>query len=220
MAEFEYTQWRHRWPEVVVQRRTDEAVELLTRYYAVTAAGRPAYSGSQFEAMAALNSDPNSIGPADFTAASMLSVNISAQAAIRLLSRDANEITALLHQIPVDVDIITIDPNDLVPGGPASLLWQLLRRGNDGMGRTRTSKLIAAKRPRLVPIWDSFVEQATGLDTSDYWRQFQAVLAADDRAIWTWLTQIRSAVPNVPAAVSNLRILDVLLWMTVDQQRR
>lgn len=219
MAEFEYTQWRHRWPEVVVKRRTDEAVELLTRYYAVTAAGRPAYSGSQFEAMAALNSDPNSIGPADFTAASMLSVNIPAQAAIRLLSRDANEITALLHHIPVDVDIITIDPNDLVPGGPASLLWQLLRRGNDGRGRTRTSKLIAAKRPRLIPIWDSFVEQATGLDTSDYWRQFQAVLAADDRAIWTWLTQIRSAVPNVPAAVSNLRLLDVLLWMTVDQQR-
>ena len=219
MAEFEYTQWRHRWPEVVVQRRTDEAVELLTRYYAVTADGRQAYSGSQFEAMAALNSDPNSIGPADFTAASMLSVNIPAQAAIRLLSRDANEITALLHQIPVDVDIITIAPNDLVPGGPASLLWQLLRRGNDGMGRTRTSKLIAAKRPRLIPIWDSFVEQATRLDTSDYWRQFQAVLAADDRAIWTWLTQIRSAVLNVPAAVSNLRILDVLLWMTVDQQR-
>ncbi len=161
MAEFEYTQWRHRWPEVVVQRRTDEAVELLTRYYAVTAAGRPAYSGSQFEAMAALNSDPNSIGPADFTAALMLSVNIPAQAAIRLLSRDANEITALLHHIPVDVDIITIDPNDLVRGGPASLLWQLLRRGNDGLGRTRTSKLIAAKRPRLIPIWDSFVEQAT-----------------------------------------------------------
>ena len=70
VAVFEYTQWRRRWPEVVVQRRTDEAVELLTRYYAVTAAGRPAYSGSQFEAMAALNSDPYSIGPADFTAAS------------------------------------------------------------------------------------------------------------------------------------------------------
>lgn len=219
MAEFEYTQWRHGWPEVVVQRRTDEAVELLRRYYAVTAAGRPAYSGSQFEAMAALNSDPYSIGPADFTAASMLSVDIPAQAAIRLLGRDACDITALLQDIPVDVDIIDIDLDDLVAGGPASRLWQVLRRGNDGMGRTRTSKLIAAKRPRLIPIWDSFVEQATGLDTVDYWRQFQAVLAADDRAIWTWLTQIRSGVPNMPVAVSNLRILDVLLWMTVDQQR-
>lgn len=219
MAEFGYEQWRDRWPEVVAQRRTDEAIVLLERYYAITAAGRPAYSGAQFEAMAALNSDPYSIGPADFTAASMLSVDVPAQAAIRLLSRDANEITALLHQIPVDVDIINIDPDQLVTGGPASLLWQVLRRGNDGMGRTRTSKLIAAKRPRLIPIWDSFVEQATGLDTVDYWRQFQAVLAADDRAIWTWLTQIRSDVPNVPAAVSNLRILDVLLWMTVHRQR-
>jgi hypothetical protein len=27
---------------------------------------------------------------------------------------------------------------------------------------------MAAKRPRLIPIWDSFVAQATGLVTLDY----------------------------------------------------
>lgn len=106
----------------------------------------------------------------------------------------------------------------MITGSAVSKLWSVLRRGNDGMGRTRTSKLIAAKRPRLIPIWDSFVEQATALDTSDYWRQFQSVLTADDYAVWTWLTDLRDLATNVPASISNLRILDVLLWMTVDQQ--
>jgi hypothetical protein len=214
-----YAEWRQRWPALIVERRTAEATELLQRYYATTRKGAPAYSGSQFEAIAALNPDPYSVGPADFSAAAMLSVDIPAQAAIRLLGRDADEITNLLKRIPVDRDIIDVDSDELVTGSAASTLWSVLRRGNDGMGRTRTSKLIAAKRPRLIPIWDSFVEKATGLDTSDCWRQFQSVLTADDYAVWKWLTDLRDLAPNVPTGVSNLRILDVLLWMTVDQQR-
>ena len=213
------TEWRQHWPSLIVERRTGEAAELLQRYYGTTSKGAPAYSGSQFEAIAALNQDPYSIGPADFIAAAMLSVDIPAQAAIRLLVRDAAEITELLKQIPADRDIIDVDPDELMTGSASSKLWRVLRRGTDGMGRTRTSKLIAAKRPRLIPIWDSFVEKATGLDTSDYWRQFQSVLIADDHAVWTWLTDVREFAPNVPNDVANLRILDVLLWMTVDQQR-
>jgi hypothetical protein len=57
------------------------------------------------------------------------------------------------------------------------------------------------------------------LDTSRRWRRFQSVLTADDHALWKWLTDVRDLAPNVPNDVSNLRILDVLLWMTVDQQR-
>ncbi|MGH3640761.1 MAG: DUF6308 family protein [Mycobacterium sp.] len=214
-----YPGWQQHWPSLIVERRTEEAAALLHRYYATTSTGAPAYSGSQFEAIAALNQDPYSIGPADFIAAAMLSVVIPAQAAIRRLVRDAAEITELLTQIPADRDIIDIDPDDLMTGSAASKLWRVLRRGTDGMGRTRTSKLIAAKRPRLIPIWDSFVEKATGLDTSAYWRQFQWVLTTDDHAVWTWLADVRELADNVPNGVSNLRILDVLLWMTVDQQR-
>jgi hypothetical protein len=212
-------EWRQRWPALIVEQRTDDATGLLQRYYATTSTGAPAYSGSQFEAIAALSADPYSIGPADFIAAAMLSVDIPAQAAIRLLGRDADEIRDMLKQIPVDRDIIDVDSHELISGSAASKLWRVLRRGNDGMGRTRTSKLIAAKRPRLIPIWDSFVEKATGLDTSDYWRQFQSVLTADDHTVWKWLTDLRDLAPNVPNGVSNLRVLDVLLWMTVDQQR-
>ncbi|MDR3658450.1 MAG: DUF6308 family protein [Mycobacterium sp.] len=210
-----YEEWRQRWPALIVERCTEEAVPLLQSYYSTSDSGLPAYSGSQFEAMAALNSDPYSIGPADFTAVSMLSVDVPAQSAIRLLGRDADAITELLKQIPIDRDIIDVDSDDLTTESASSKLWQVLRRGRDGLGPTTTSKLIAAKRPRLIPIWDSFVEEATGLDTSDNWCQFQQVLTADGHAIWNWLTEVRDASPAVPATISNLRVLDVLLWMTV-----
>lgn len=213
----DYDEWRQRWPALVVQRRTEEAAELLDEYYATTDAGLPAYSGSQFEAIAALDSNPYSIGPADFTAVSMLSVNVPAQPAIRLLGRDSAKITDLLTLIPLDRDIIDVDPSDLEAGSAASQLWQVLRRG-DGLGPTTTSKLIAAKRPRLIPIWDSFVHQATGLFTVGYWQRFQQVLKADDHAIWTWLTELRQHCTNVPADIPNLRFLDVLLWMTIKRE--
>lgn len=105
-----YVEWRQRWPALVVERQTEQAAELLQRYYATTSKGAPAYSDSWFEAIAALDPDPYSIGPADFIAAAMLSVSIPARAAIRLLGSDADEITDLLQQIPVDRDIIDIDP--------------------------------------------------------------------------------------------------------------
>ena len=209
-------QWRRAWPDVIVRTQTDTAVDHLQRYYAVDADGHPSYTGSRFESMAALNTDPNTIGPADFLAASMLSVNVPAEAAIRLLDRDAAIVSRLLDEIPTDVDIVDVDPSLLGGDSPAGQLWDVLRRGRDGLGPTTTSKLLAAKRPRLLPIWDSFVEQATGLDTIDYWRKFQYVLADDQRAVWTWLGGLRSLAPNVPEHIPKLRILDVLLWMSVD----
>jgi len=219
MTAWHYVEWRQRWPEIIVRKNTAAAAALLQRYYKTNNFGVPDYSGAHFEAVAALNADPYAIGPAEFTAVTMLSVTVPAQAALRLLGPDAQQITDLLRQIPADTDIIDIDSDALTTGSAASQLWDVLRRGGDGLGRTKTSKLIAAKRPRLIPIWDSFVEQATGLDTTDYWRQFQRVLTVDDRAMWHWLTELRTHAPSIPARVPNLRILDVLLWMSIDQNR-
>jgi hypothetical protein len=95
----------------------------------------------------------------------------------------------------------------------------VLRRGRDGLGPTTTSKLLAAKRARLLPIWDSFVEHATGLDTIGYWWRFQYVLADDQRFLWDWLRELRSLAPNMPESIPELRILDVLLWMSVEGSR-
>ena len=79
-----YSGWQQAWPDLIVHTQTDTAVGYLQRYYAAQD-GQPAYTGSRFESMAALNSDPNGLGPEDFVAVSMLSVSVPAQAAIRLL---------------------------------------------------------------------------------------------------------------------------------------
>lgn len=207
-----YTAWRETWPKVVVDCDTATALDAVEKYYA-TWEGRPRYTGARFEVVAAMNPDPNSIGPADFVAVSMLSVKVLAKAAVRLLEPEtASHIKALLQQIP-HASIVDADSEVLARGAPADELWRLLRSERDGIGPTTASKLIAAKRPQLIPIWDSVVERTTGLDTNDYWRRFQTVLLADERRIWCWLVDVRQQAAGVPASVTNLRILDVILWM-------
>lgn len=218
-----YTEWRTSWPQVVTNCDTQTAIGLVHDYYSVMPNGRQKYSGSRFEAIAARNTDPDCLDTADFVAVSTLSVDVPGDAALRLLStQTAREISRLLSQIP-HCDIVDVEPDQLAPGrGPASELWRVLKgdqeSGKDGIGKTTASKLMAAKRPKLIPIWDSFVQQATGLGTDDYWRQFQTVLVADDRRIWKWLESIRAQVPELPDNVSTLRILDVILWMLVKRK--
>lgn len=213
-------EWRRSWPDLIVSTQTDTAVDYLQRYYAVDIDDKPRYTGSRFETMAALNPDPNTLGPEDFLAVSMLSVNVPAEAALRLLGRDAAVVSRLLAQIPAGVDIVDVESEVLNADSPAGQLWDVLRRGRDGLGPTTASKLLAAKRPRLLPIWDSFVEQATGLDTIDYWRKFQYVLTDERRLVWDWLSELRSLTPNLPKSVSELRILDVLLWTSIEVGRK
>jgi hypothetical protein len=216
-AQYTEAEWRRRWPAVIVDCDTDGALPLLTDYYGVRPNGTPRYTGAQFEKIAALNGDLNTLGPADFVAVSLLSVNVPKEAVIRLLADEAaEEITKQLRAIPPDVAIVDADSDALTAGSPAGQLWEQLRFGRDGVGPTTASKLLAAKRPQLVPIWDSFVEQATGLDTKDYWRKFQSVLIADDRRIWNWLIELQAEVPVIPDTVSPLRVLDVVLWKLVD----
>ena len=210
-----YAEWRQKWPGFIVAKDTKTAVAHLEGYYAEDDDGLPSFTGSRFESVAGLNADPNTIGPADVVAVSMLSVTVPAEAALRLMGRAAAEISRRLAEIPVDVDIIDADPAVLSGDSPAGQLWDLLRGGRDGLGPTTTSKLLAAKRPRLLPIWDSFVQEATGLDTVGYWEKFRYVLTDDDRGVWNWLGDLRAEVPALPATVSQLRMLDLLLWMSV-----
>jgi hypothetical protein len=144
MSANSYPEWRQSWPGMIAQTQTDAAVDCLQRYYALDGRGRPRFTGSRFEEMAALNADPNTLGPADFLAVSMLSVNVPAEAAIRLLGRDAALISELLGQLPSDVDIVDVDPQILGGDSPAGRLWDALRQARDGLGPTTTSKLLAA----------------------------------------------------------------------------
>jgi hypothetical protein len=81
------------------------------------------------------------------------------------------------------------------------------------MGRTTTSKLMARKRPRLIPIFDTVVARELGLNGAvGYWRGMREGLASQDGARHAWLKHLGEAA-GVGPTVTPLRVLDVVVWM-------
>lgn len=169
------------------------------------------YTGSRFELMA--DGDPDRITSNDLVAVSMLGVDVPARVTVWLLEKDGQAtVASLLRGVPTDVDIW--NAGDVVErDGPLWQLWTLLsdacwpmpKTGN-GMGMTTISKLLAAKRPRLVPIVDSVVAKL--LPSNNYWADFATSLAsAEARGL------VLSATPSAPPQLSLLRRIDVVLWM-------
>lgn len=181
---------------------TPTAVEALNDYLEP---GR--FTGSQFEALA--DPDPFTITANDLIAVSMLSVTIPAATAAWLLGEGRPLISSLLREIPADAHIS--DPNiDITEDGAANQLWALLRTGYD-MGATKTSKLLAAKRPSLVPVTDSVTRKA--LDKKGTWANWRTFLQS---SAWADLRpQLRTAAIEAGGAhLSDLRIIDIIIWMT------
>lgn len=73
-------------------------------------------------------------------------------------------------------------------------------------------KLLARKRPRLLPVYDKVVRCALGRPRPSFWLALHAALREDDRALHHELLALRQ-VAGVPETVSALRICDVTVWM-------
>lgn len=179
-------------------------------------AGRPAYSGSRFEFFG--DNPPYRIVLDDLVAVSMLSVDVPAHAVLRILERDAGAITALLLRIPADRDLHEAEEKLVDHDSPAEKLWAVLRDGSGdrprrvGMGEVRLSKILARKRPRLLPVYDRYVGRALGLGNSnDHWLALHRRFAAQPELV-AGLRGLATEA-GVPPGVSVLRVLDVLLWM-------
>ncbi|MCT9625769.1 hypothetical protein HWD94_11610 [Pseudarthrobacter equi] len=111
-----------------------------------------------------------------------------------------------------DLEDIPFEDHDKFFGeGTAALaLWRMLRN-NKGVGQTTASKLMARKRPGLIPIFDSVVGRVTGFPNADgTWRAWHQALSSD-AALTDGLRILRKSAGL--ARVPLLRILDVVLWM-------
>jgi Family of unknown function (DUF6308) len=97
-----------------------------------------------------------------------LSVEVPAEVAISVSEDGADQIAGLLSEIPPTAIIWNADSH-LVPRSRADRLYWLLH-GRRGMGRTTTSKLLAAKRPGLIPIWDDQAGQTIASRDANYWQ--------------------------------------------------
>lgn len=175
------------------------------------------YTGSLFEHLASAD-EPNRITVNDLVAVSMLSVTVPPATRNWLLTDGAADVADLLSGISEgggEPDI-AVQPELLSQGTAAWELWYLLRTGT-GMGPTTTSKLMAVKRPRLIPIHDSVVSKALNLPIANSWQAWGHFM----RDGWKLHRDKvrRAAIEAGGGHLSDLRIIDITVWLTESSKR-
>lgn len=206
--------------EAMCRINNEEAVRFINRYFELQPNGRPLFTGSRFETFAGGGlSDANRITASDLIAVSMLGVDVPAQASIGIMGDLSEKIERLLYRLPVDAKFEDMQKSEfdklLGSGSPGDELWYLLRQDGDrwDVGQTTASKILARKRPNLIPIYDSVIAGETGMRDSRYqWeRWFDAFHGDDDAQLTKRLCDLREKTGQ--HHLSLLRVLDIVLWM-------
>ncbi|GAA3712334.1 hypothetical protein GCM10022377_27380 [Zhihengliuella alba] len=197
---------------------TDVAIGYVDEYFARRENGRPKYSGSHFETFGGGGlSRPNEFSAEDLLATSLLSKPVSGQAAVGILGPAAEELSGCLSELPTDRSFEDLTEEEFArllddSNSPAQRAWDLLRQHEDPwwIGPTAASKLLARKRPQLIPVYDSFVKAQAGLSGSGkQWTLWREAFQHD--GFVRTLREIRDA--SAGRQLSLLRVLDVVLWM-------
>jgi Family of unknown function (DUF6308) len=188
----------------------------LVRYFH----GSRRFSGSVFDSYAGGGDRPgveNRVTHEDVLAVAAVNVTVSTRLCRQLLHDPvAGRLEQLLRQLPTDVDLWDADDDLLAVAAEA---WELIRTlDEDGHGSAdrwvTASKLLARKRPRLVPLYDEKVRRVVALaDGTDWWLSLREALRRDleDNEV---RHRVRRAMSEaaVPGYVSVLRSLDVIIW--------
>lgn len=205
------------------QLGSDNAAARLERY--------STYTGAHFESFGD-HSRPNEITSDDILAVTMLSMTvgpgrkenargnvpkgITPRRILAVVDR-SHEISGLLSRLtaaPALGETTDDQFRDLFgkgeqgsPEGPVRRLFTLLA-DDIGFGAVAAHKLIARKRPHLVPVGDSRTEEALG--TPDSWWSAWRTAMRDNR-----VSAALAAVRNKPGAEghSDLRLADIIVWM-------
>lgn len=143
----------------------------------------------------------------DLIAVSLLDVRFGPEAVRALLVDRVAD--SMLTDVPGDRLLWAVDYDAVLSvNAPAGQLWKLLTDLH-GVGGTRASKLLARKRPTLLPILDSVIRERLHLGYVDAWRALHDALADEET---------RSAVDGLASMLdgptpTTLRLLDVATWM-------
>ena len=170
-----------------------------------------AFTGSSYEKFFDWRENPNEFTAQDLVAVSMLSVNIPPRVAKWVLNEGKTELSELLKKIyPTDLSIKSEDVY-LSKNSTPYKLWKSIR-DRRGMGETKTSKLIATKRPNLFPIFDRHVAHALKITEKDYWLPWQKFLRSENGE--SCIEKARGFAAELQIeGVSDLSLLDVIVWM-------
>lgn len=180
------------------------------------------------------------ITAADIIAVSCLETPISAQESVQLLTPDASwsrqplgagergqaytcatrpispaQVTELLQTIPAKLNLHDDDEVEVRKAlEQADRLWDVLRRnGTSGknLGPTKVSKLMARKRPDLLPIIDSFIRAQIGGNSIDFYQNMRKVLRHENCALVAYLHKVQREV-SAARHLSTLRVFDIIVW--------
>lgn len=200
------------------------ATGLVEAYFATDSEGRAQYSGAYFERLGGGGDRPETacqFTAEDLLAVSMLSVRISGYHALHVLEYEAGKLSSLLAKIPVGVTLTDLRAELLVAeDGPAQELWQAIhdirpRPGDKRIGRVAAGKLLARKRPQLIPVYDSRVKKVLGRPGVDrrWWRDLRCQLIKDQDLV----RELESVRARAGAGdLSLLRTFDIMCWMFGD----
>ncbi|PYC66752.1 hypothetical protein C7C46_30995 [Streptomyces tateyamensis] len=191
------------------------AVDDLRRYFGI--GGQPGserFTGSRFEHLGGGGEAPpvaDRVTAEDLVAVQTLSVTVPGRIALDLLEGDLGaRLSQLLQAIPGGIDMVDADASLLGKDSPAGLAWRLLK-SEEGVGWVIAGKVLARKRPRLLPVYDRVVRCAVGRPES-FWLSLHSALREDDGALHRRLLGLRQAA-GLPESVSALRVCDVVVWM-------
>jgi len=195
--------------------RDDRSVPELRCYFNIdTSDAPPKYTGAMFDTLGrdgGRDDVCDVITPYDLLAVACLDVTVPTPVALDLVEGQlGREIAVHLRDIPVKVDLGEVGAKELVaPDSPADKAWGLLE-ASDNVGWVIAGKILARKRPRLIPVWDNVVKCAFGRPPRPAWLWLDGRL--QDSRLREELDQLHRAA-ELPEMVSSLRVLDVVVWM-------
>lgn len=183
----------------------------LNRYFGINGETE-IFQGRNFEWF--LSKSENGIfTPFDFLAVGALSVEIPAESQ-RLILEDVGSKYETLLCACWEYVISNQTAGNLSwiwkTGNPLESLYSELRRVR-GIGPVVCSKLMAAKLPAFIPIRDSKVEALLGCEESVSW--WQPILE-----LYESVKETLSSFSTGQLNVTNLRKLDVILWMETQKR--
>lgn len=192
-----------------------QAISLLRAYYEPAAEHRAGvvHIGSRFDTWAGGGARPevaDTFTADDLIAVSLLGVQVPGRTAILLLDRQAATYSALLAAIGPDRELADVSDDEISPDWPAWRAHDVLR-ALDGVDWVGAAKLLARKRPRLIPAYDRVVRAALGGEHY-FWEPLRESLRADGQALNSRLLRIRDQA-EVPAEISAIRVFDIVAWM-------
>lgn len=190
----------------------DDSAALLRAYLAIDD-GEPIYTGSRFDDFDGGGDRPEvamRFTPADVVAVTFLSVQVPPRPTLWLVEDRTGQLQQVLRAIPT-----AGDPSDREASrqltdrnSAANRLWSLLDE-QVGLGWVTVSKLLARKRPHLLPVYDQVVKGTVRPRQTGWWTTVAE--AFSDPNFVLDLTKVRQQAGA--ERLSLLRTLDVIIWM-------